>query len=514
MSSPSALRLDSEFANRPALVRILKKPASAWFILGVLLFLDWGPRLLRSFWVDEAGTYWMVHDGLLAAIQRTWHWPGQSILYSVIESLFCLQTGPLREIVLRIPSLIGMAAAAYFLYRFAEQAIGRGAGFLTVTLFLLNPVSITLGTEARPYALALAAVAASSWTLYRWVELRSKGYLIAYIAASTLIVYLHYLFITVFCAQLIYLLFVFFIERRYSRWKAILAAYVSIALLATPLIPHIRLLLREAHTLPFMMEPPYLGELNSFLLHQVLALGLFLAGFVTVLFFTDCVKQPISLTRPLLVFFLTWLLLIPVLFFAVSVLTTMRVFVDRYISFAVEADALLLATAGYAFFSAWPGRFWVLLAVVLSTASPQTIRHNMNIGIDDLKPFMNIIKAESKSDSPAPVFFRSELPESNSGDWRSGLNGDGHLYAPFVAYPMRNRLIPLPFHFTDEVRTYISQTIDSQLRNLPEVIFVTHDPNWDPWMINRMKQAGFEAASIQKPNSFTVIIFKKPPYTQ
>src|SRR4051812_31507975 len=88
-----------------ARLRFLRNPTFAWTVLGVLVSLVWGPRLLRSFWVDEAGTYWMAYKGPLLAIQRTWHWPGQSILYSFIESFFVVRSGALREMVLRIPSL-------------------------------------------------------------------------------------------------------------------------------------------------------------------------------------------------------------------------------------------------------------------------------------------------------------------------------------------------------------------------------------------------------------------------
>jgi hypothetical protein len=84
--------------------------------------------LTRSFWVDEAGTFWMVHEGAIRAVQKTWHWPGQSILYSVIASFFCFDGSPWRDALLRIPSLVGIAAAGYFLYRIAERRIGDRAG--------------------------------------------------------------------------------------------------------------------------------------------------------------------------------------------------------------------------------------------------------------------------------------------------------------------------------------------------------------------------------------------------
>jgi 4-amino-4-deoxy-L-arabinose transferase-like glycosyltransferase len=80
--------------------------------------------------------------GPIAAIQKSWHWPGQSVLYSVVESFFCLKGGAFRELVLRLPTLGGMLVAAYLLYRLAEEAIGNGAGIITVVLFVLNPVAI------------------------------------------------------------------------------------------------------------------------------------------------------------------------------------------------------------------------------------------------------------------------------------------------------------------------------------------------------------------------------------
>src|SRR5215471_8259305 len=103
------------------LVRVFGEGPAYSIAAAVVFAVVWGPRLTRSFWVDEAGTFWMAHEGLVRALQKTWHWPGQSLLYSAIASLFCIGGTPAREIVLRVPSLIGIAAAAYFVYRIAEE---------------------------------------------------------------------------------------------------------------------------------------------------------------------------------------------------------------------------------------------------------------------------------------------------------------------------------------------------------------------------------------------------------
>src|SRR6516162_9935263 len=96
--------------------------------MAVLLAAVAGAHMTRSLWVDEAGTFWMAHEGLIRAIQKTLHWPGQSVLYSVIASFFCFDGRPFRDVLLRIPSLIGLAVGAYFLYRIAESLVGRGTG--------------------------------------------------------------------------------------------------------------------------------------------------------------------------------------------------------------------------------------------------------------------------------------------------------------------------------------------------------------------------------------------------
>jgi hypothetical protein len=493
----------------PAWIQILSNSRVVWIVIACLVVLIWGPRLFRAFWVDEAGTFWMAHEGPWSAIQKTLHWPGQSILYSVIASLFCLDTGPLREFMLRVPTLIGMGAAAYFIYQFAEQGIAKGSGLVAIVLFAFNPTVVEIGTQARPYGLAMAAVAGSCWMLYRWVETRERRYLIGYIIASTLILYLQYLFSVLFCVHAIYLLFVFAVERRVRRWQELIAGYAAIGISALPLLPHIRLLLREAHTLPFT-EPPYVIDLMNWLLPSIVAVGLVVAGLLIQSFVPGCFnKQPLSLPRSVMTLLLTWWLAGPMLLFLVSKTTPMRMFVLRYLAYSALAQVLLLAYAGYAVFGPRIAGVWAVIAVVLSTASPVTILSGFKPGPESLMPFLRIIQAESTGGAAPPVFFRSELAESDFYDWRSGLQKDSYLFAPFVAYPMKNRLLPLPYHLTDEVKTHISAVIHSELANVPAVMLVTHDETWVPWMIERMQEAGF-SAHVQVPNAFTVVTFKRP----
>jgi hypothetical protein len=91
-------------------------------VLGLLFALV--PRLLWSLWVDETGTFWMARGGAVAAVAKTWNWPGQSLLFSAITSLFCFDGFLFRDFLLRVPALAGGALLCFFLYRFAEDALG------------------------------------------------------------------------------------------------------------------------------------------------------------------------------------------------------------------------------------------------------------------------------------------------------------------------------------------------------------------------------------------------------
>jgi Dolichyl-phosphate-mannose-protein mannosyltransferase len=481
-------------------------------VILLLLCLVLGPRLFRSFWVDEAGTFWMAHEGPIAAIQHTWHWPGQSVLFAVISSFFSLQSGPLREFVLRIPALIGLLVAFYFVYRLAEAAIGRGSGFIAVALFAFHPITLQMGEQARPYSLALAAVTGSCWALYEWVETRERRFLVSFVIASTLIIYLHYFFTFLFVCQMLYLLYVFAVERRLRRWAEILGAYIVAGALALPLWPHMRLLLHEAHTLPFVKAVSFI-QVTDYLLPSLPMFSVVAAALLVQFLFPNSLHRPRALNRAFLVLTFCWWVLGPLVFFIISLVTPMRIFLPRYLAFSAPAQSLLIAYAGFSVFGASMGRLWALAAVLLSIASPSpwSILAGRHVGIEELRPFLQIIRRESISHTP-PVFYSSPLPESNFYDWQSGLAKGSYLYAPFVAYPMKNKLLPLPYRLTDEVKAHISNVIQSELTREPEVIFVTHSTHeleWNSWLTARMKEAGYNAETVE-PNAYSVTIFKRP----
>lgn len=471
----------------------------------VILLAGWGRSLFWSFWNDEAGTYWMAHDGPIAAVARTWHWPGQSILYAAIASFFCLDHGPLREFLLRLPTLMGMIAAGYFVYRLAEEGIGRHAGVPCAILFAFHPLSLIMGNQARPYGLALGAVTASVWALVRWVETRERRYLCAYVVASALIVYLHYFFVVIFVVHSAYILCVFISKRCWPGYDLPLAC-AAIGVLAAPLVPHMLLLAREAHTLP-MKVVPELEDLVNAAVPLFLLLGVAIATLVLQVFFPARLKGRTPTSWSFLLPVLLWCSLAPLVCFGVSTLTAMHIFVPRYYSLVAPAQALALGYTGYAMFGAERASGWALLAVLSSVATPLGWFTAWRQGGQELRPVIQIIRSESAGAVMPGVFYRSELPESDFYEWRSGLSAESYLYAPFVAYPIRNHLLPLPYTLSPNVKLYISSTVH-EARDTPKILFVTRDPSWIPWMMKEMEKAGYEG-EVRAPNSFRVVVFRR-----
>ena len=470
--------------------------------MALLIAAVWTPRLLRSLWVDEAGTFWMAHEGLVRAVQKTLHWPGQSVLYSAIISLFCFDGTPFRDAVMRVPSVVGIAAAGYFLYRIAEARIGHGTGLVAVTLFVFHPGVIAVGYQARPYALAMAAAIASCWALMAWEESRSRIYLACYIAASVLVIYLHYFFAMILAVHALYLAFVFLVEGRRRQWGEAIVAGTAILALSTPLIPLLRRLIDERYTLPYAPPPSFRAFTDS-LAPSLLVAGLMLVG-ILLSFVQTTIPRDIVPVRPsfgVLVF--AWWLLGPLVFFVVSRTTAMLIFMPRYLAFTLAAQSLLFAALGFRLFGVSGARVGALLGVAVIAANPLLVGRGGD-GKEVLLPVIQMVR----SDANAPVFFPSLLQESLSYDWRAGNRPDSYLFAPLVAYPISNPFYPVPIRPTDDARSYVDEIVDTRLAGVPEVLFVDKDTLWEAWIVERMHRAGMRE-DVRTSGHFKVFRFRR-----
>lgn len=492
--------------DTPGWLEATSHPVTVWCLVALCFAVSWGPRLLRSFWTDEAATYFTAYKGIGMVSTQMAFLPQFSVLYSWIAALFCVDHGIGREFLLRVPSLAGVAIACFVVYRFAERAIGPGAGLIAAVLLLFNRDMLILGSQARPYSLAIAAATGSFLALYEWFETRSGRWLAGYTILSLLALYLHLFFGLVLLIHLVWASRVF-IERRTMPdvWK-LAGAWLAMGVLSLPLLPQIRATIRTAGS-HIVMTGTTFSDLRDVLMRWEFALAGIVVALAIRYLFRRKLRRIVAPAGFVLFFLLTWWLLGPAILFTVGFFGGPQVFLARYMSYSFPAQALLITWLIWSVFELRAARIWVLVTVTLATVVPYGLLAP-RIGGNELKPFMNIISEES-SDQLPPVFFRTQFTESKVLDWRGGLMSPASfLYAPFVAYPMKNQLLPVPFYLDNDALDYIRQVVRTRLSQVPEVIWVSSYGLGNAWMIEEMRNAGFHAA-IRTPNDYSVVIFRR-----
>jgi hypothetical protein len=252
-------------------------------------------------------------------------------------------------------------------------------------------------------------------------------------------------------------------------------------------------------------EPPHLFELTDFILSSVIVAGLVIVGYLLPKLYPDLTPQQVKMLPSTLFFLMSWWLLVPVLFFAISRFTHARPFVPRYLVFTLPAQALLFAYAGIRLFGFVGARLWALLGVLLFAANPFAL---MRTPKNTLLPIIQFVRSKPAD----PVFFPSLLFESQFYNWRAGNQPESWLMAPLTAYPVRNPVFPLPGAPTSDVKDYISGIIDSKFGETREVVFVATTERWkdfaSDWVTERMHLAGFQVA-LHDEGSFTAFVFTR-----
>ncbi len=490
-----------ESAATPA----INLPLRILILCAAAFLLAWLPRLRWGFWTDEAGTFWMVCKGWHAAISRTASWPGQSIPYSILESFF-VTWGPWKEPLLRAPSVLASVVAAWQMKRLAELTINRSAGWLAIIPLICAPDLVNFGTSARPYALALAASIASFRYLLQWRQSADWKTAAKYLMASLLTLHFHYLFGFVFVIQAIYLVGCRVLGRKVGIGLPLAAAI----LLPASMLPLIGVLRSTAHHADSFARaiPPTFAQLLQSCFPPALLLT---TGLGVLLLLVSAEKfrwRPAPLQPEFVLLLATWAALAPVIFFLVSRLTGQTVFASRYLLFTLPAAVLFIVwiLSGFERFE-W--RFLILLAIFAGTVlHPGSLLLAFRESASSWREPLSLIASQSEGQSP-PLFVASGIVESGALRWTESDPAESRLFAALTAYPLRNRTIPLPYQFSDQVANYIR---DRHLGNYSSgercFLLAATDSELVTWMSNYMQRIGFHAVA-RPVNDFVVIEFRR-----
>lgn len=151
----------------------------------MLAFGLWGIKRQGSMWSDEAVTYEAAHR----AVPELFNMLGHSdavlgLYYLFMHVVFTVFGGGV--VVLRLPSVLAMAAAAAGIGLIGRRLIGTRAGLLAGCAFPLAPVVQWYAQEGRPYAIVVALVTWSTLLMLNAVDDGSKRTWVAYVVVMTL----------------------------------------------------------------------------------------------------------------------------------------------------------------------------------------------------------------------------------------------------------------------------------------------------------------------------------------
>jgi len=478
-----------------------------WLLIAAAVIRLWVMPMQASLWLDETVTYWSAYKGIAAAITRSQFWPGQNMVYTLLAALMIHLAGP-SEIVLRLPSLLAAIATAWLLFRLGTHLFDKETAILATLVFVSLDEMMRTAANARPYAIGLLLVVASTLLLVGYLRTGTTAYLLAYVLTAAAIVYFHLLFAIIYPVHVLYV----FAEYRAGTlripWRNLVLGALLVGLLVSPLVWNTLQVKKVSAQSSVGGTPDSEGLLIAFL-PPVLASCVFL-GWVTSLFIPGVTAKPAAGMRSATAVLLaSWLILPALLLFLLARFTAFKIFVPRYYLPMYPALALLI---GWGIRSLAPprARVWVGACVVFGAmASSAGFHFRVSPFPDDWRAAASSVK-QAGLDKDTPILFRSGLVETTTIRWNTNVDPDSPLLCPLSRYPVAGRPILLPFRLKQANLSYMENVTSSILEPSSRfVLMARHDDEFRAWLVGRLSDRGFVATDLYKSEWLSVTLFTK-----
>jgi mannosyltransferase len=480
-----------------------------YLILSALVVVRlWLLPLNSSFWLDETVTYWSACKGIAAAVSRSQFWPGQNLVYTMLEAAI-IRAGGTSEWILRLPSVLAALATAWVLFRLGTRLFDRETGMLAMLIFVsLDEVARNV-VNARSYSIALLLVTASMLELVRWLDTGQRRHMLAFAVLAAAIPYFQYLFAAIYPAQAAYLWSRTSSGHVVRRRQALVAALV-VAILIAPVVwnaVHAKRVSADSN----WARIPDPDDLVSAIVSPEFATAMFAALLVAFVFFRNLGATPLSGTPwQTALLLLGWLLVPLVLLFAVSQFTGIVLFVPRYYFPAAAAQALLI---GVGIRSLVPDKLRLLVSVAIMLAAVFSLA-----GVDlnylphgeDWRAASAAVRAAGLGDQ-TPVVIRVGLIETRKITWDANIDRDDPLLAPVSKYPVPGRVLLAPYQLDEPSARYLDDLSTNILEPAGQFVLVVKK-NQDYlklWALGRFSGRGYEATELGRPEGITVMLFRK-----
>lgn len=418
--------------------------------VGLLACLSlWLLAIRAPLWTDETLSYWQIAGGFKQIWSRSVQ--GNSFAaYAYILWLTKTLFGS-KEIVLRIPSILAMLAATYLFYRCARELFDWDVSLIATMIFILPRGIVFAAIDVRPYPFALLLTNLTIFLFLRWMKSHRASDAAFFGIASAGIIYFHYLFAFILVALALYYL----LARRgrvVDDLRQIGIAATCFAIFLLPVLPRLKYIYQTRNAHSFAEKPNWLA------VWEVLNPGrgqLFVLAGVVLL--AIVARQLLAPDRAMLkkLFLCLSLALVPTFcLYAVSVNSSIHVFIPRYLLVAVPGISLCWGWVCSLLNSrALRGLFvfaFVALCLLQAYRSPLSRQHE-----GSWRDTLAIADANASQDN-APILMCSPLVEADY-EPMPAVPEESVLYAPLSYYKVKAQIVPLPRTLNPEAERQVAQ---------------------------------------------------------
>lgn len=443
--------------------------------------------LPSSLWTDETATAFVArypaHPSLAIVPPYT-----QSIYYA-LPRVMDRWLG-FSEIGYRIPSLLAMALALFFVARLAARVMHPEAAWFAVFACLAIPGIDYFAIDAKPYALGMCCAAAALYYLARWLDAARRMDAALFLVAAALLWRVQQVYWPFYLVIGIYVLFRRFRGDTRVGWAALFSVFFLLMLALLPVASQALALYRRAATHVFVAPPPLL-DLRRLLRRDwnLVAVCGGLAWFIGRLYRW---RVPEARRVSDVALILAWWLVTPVTMFVFSRISGQSLFVPRYLSLSLPGVALTATMAAALYI---PRGFWRPASLAMA-AGALAVAGNWTALWPDHDPAGWRPAAEyvnsAAPNADTPILCVSPFVEAVPPVWRPDYPLPGFLYAHLYAYPLRGREYLLPVRPGEEAKAYVTMLAATTLRSRPFVIYggIRGAEYWRDWLSRRPELHG------------------------
>lgn len=430
--------------------------------------VSWLSTIRSPLWLDETISYWQISGGFRQIWARQGlSFPAYSYILWATKSLFGS-----TEVVLRMPSILAMLAAAYLLYHIAREFSGFDVAVIVTVVFCLHPIVAFAAADARPYAFGVLTLNCAILSFLRWTKTNSSRYAMLFGISAAGIFYFHYLFGVILAAFAFIL-----IGTRDREWRLFAPQFAVTCVLFVvammPVVSRLAYLFRTGPTHVFANSP------RSADLLLTIAPGVIVPLFVGALFVAALLGKVGNSDEETEFAKLSSLLMagVPLItLYSVSSLTNMHVFVERYRLVAIPGIALcwgLLVSCLRS--SVIRLSFCVaLVAFTLGRFSFSTFSMENPHGYT-WKYALEVANEKAAPDN-APLLLCSDLPESNFESMPADVTSSG-FFAPVSYYKVNSPVVPLPREFNKEAALQVKKFLATAIPGRRRFLLLAYFPS-------------------------------------